>query len=418
MTFFTSFSQTPILKLQLPDTISSIIPKRIAIKLRPAAEKRIRKEQHPWIFDESISKQNKEGKAGDLAIVFDKRKNEFLACGLFDPNSPIRIKLIQFFKPAKIDQEWFDTKILNAYQIRKPLIKTDTNAYRLIFGENDGLPGVISDVYKDIVVVKLYSEIWFPYLQMLLPAIIAQTACKALVIRLSRNIKNDANRLGIFDGDVVFGELEKEDVIIKEYGVKFKVNVIKGHKTGFFLDHRHNRRTIGQMAKSKQVLDVFSYAGGFSVHALVGGAESVTSLDISQQALLLAEENARLNSPESTHEVICGDAFEELSNMIYENKRFDIIIIDPPAFAKRAKEIDRAIESYSRLAKLGSKLLLPGGTLILASCSSRITAEVFFNINEKALKNTSLKLIKKTFHDIDHPISFKEGAYLKAGYYQ
>jgi len=405
------------LKLTLPEAILSIRPKRIAVKLKPAAEKQIRKEEHPWIFDESIQKQNKEGSAGDLAVVFDKRRDQFLACGLYDPGSPIRIKLLQFFKTAKIDQDWFNQKIQNAFEIRKPLLETDTNAYRLIFGENDGLPSFIADVYNHIVVVKLYSEIWFPYLTMILPSIIKITESSVMVIRLSRNSTAGANRLGLFDGDVVYGNLENQEVIIKEHGVQFKVNVIKGHKTGFFLDHRNNRFVIGKMAESKDVLDVFSYAGGFAVHALVGGAKSVTCLDISKQALELAEGNAKLNSPERKLTGICGDAFEVLSNMILEKKKFDIVIIDPPAFAKRATEIERAKEAYSKLAKLGSQLVSPKGTLVLASCSSRVTADIFFELNEKALKETSLILKKKTFHDIDHPISFKEGAYLKAGYY-
>jgi 23S rRNA (cytosine1962-C5)-methyltransferase len=172
------------------------------------------------------------------------------------------------------------------------------------------------------------------------------------------------------------------------------------------------------MAQSKTVLDVFSYAGGFSVHALVGGAASVTSLDISKQALSLATENAKLNVKGNKHTSLYGDAFDELSVMIANNKKFDIVIIDPPAFAKRAKEIDRAIESYTKLARLGSQLVSRGGTLVLASCSSRITADVFFDLNYKALRNSNLKLQKRTFHDIDHPITFKEGAYLKAGYYR
>lgn len=406
------------MKLNLPADILSLIPKRIAVKLRPAAEKRIKSEHHPWIFDESIVKVNKEGNAGDLAIVFDRKKDKFLACGLYDPNSPIRIKLFQFLTSANIDQDWFEEKVNKAYNIRLPLLKTDTNAYRLIFGENDGLPGFITDVYDHVAVVKLYSEIWFPYLGMILPSIISVSSCKSLVIRLSRNISASAYSKGLCDGDVVFGKLTEEDIVIKEHGVKFKVNVIKGHKTGFFLDHRSNRLEIGKLAKSKHVLDVFSYAGGFSVHALVGGASSVTSLDISNQALQLAEQNARLNSHRGNHETICGDAFEVLSSLIHVNKKFDIVIIDPPAFAKRAKEIERAKESYTRLAKLGSQLVKQGGTLMLASCSSRITADVFFELNEKALRGTSLKLVSKTFHDIDHPISFKEGAYLKSGYYQ
>ncbi len=406
------------MKLNLPEAILSLKTKSIAIKLKPSAEKRLKKEQHPWIFDGSIIKQSKEGQAGDLAIIFDSQKDKFLACGLYDPSSPIRIKLFQFFDSAKIDQEWFDNKIKTALKIRNPLLQTDTNAYRLLFGENDGLPGVIADVYDNIVVVKLYSDIWFPYLQQLLISIISQTKCAALVIRLSRNTTDSANKAGLKDGSVLYGELQQENVLIREHGVIFKVNVIKGHKTGFFLDHRHNRLAIGQMARSKNVLDVFSYAGGFSVHALVGGAASVTSLDISRQALSLATDNAKLNKVEGMHNTICGDAFEELQDMINEKKKFDIIIIDPPAFAKRATEVDRAIDSYAKLARLGSQLVKRGGTLILASCSSRVTADIFFETNNNALRNSHLKLTKKSFHDIDHPIGFKEGAYLKAGYYQ
>lgn len=405
------------MNLHLPDVLRALKPKSIAIKLKPAAEKLIRKERHPWIFDESIQKQNKEGSAGDLAVVFDKRNDQFLACGLYDPDSAIRIKLLQFFDTARINQDWFERKIAEAFEIRKPLLDTDTNAYRLLFGENDGLPGLIADVYNEVVVVKLYSAIWFPYLTMILPTIIKKTGSQTLVIRLSRNTTAAANQLGIFDGDIIYGTLEDEDILIKEHGVKFKVNVIKGHKTGFFLDHRSNRFTIGRMSKSKDVLDVFSYAGGFSVHALVGGAKTVTCLDISKQALDLASENVGLNNSDKKLKGICGDAFDVMSQMIIDRKKFDIIIIDPPAFAKRASEIERAKESYSKLAKLGSQLIRKGGTLILASCSSRITSDVFFNLNEIALRGTGIKLSEKTFHDVDHPVTFKEGAYLKAGYY-
>ena len=403
--------------LNIPDTISSIVPINIAVKLKPKAEKLIRTALHPWVFDESIIKLSKKGKAGDLAIIFDKRDDKFLACGLYDPNSPIRIKLLQFLKSARIDASWFDAKISMAYDIRKPLLESATNAYRLLFGENDGLPGVITDVYDDVAIVKLYSEIWFPYLQQLLSAIISKIDCKTLVIRLSRNIKNEALRLGITDGHIAYGQLENEDVIVIEHGVRFKVNVIKGHKTGFFLDHRHNRVQVGKMAKSKTVLDVFSYAGGFSVHALAGGASSVTSLDISPQAIDLAIQNGQLNKVKGKHEAICEDAFIALSKLIDDKRKFDIVIVDPPAFAKRAKEIEKAKDSYSRLARLGSQLIHKSGTLLLASCSSRVTAEDFFKLNAMALRGTSLRLKKKTFHDIDHPIGFREGAYLKAGYY-
>jgi len=405
------------LKINLPVAIKSIIPNRLAVKLRPTAERKIRHQSHPWVFDESIVKQNKDAKTGDLAIVFDQKKDKFLACGLYDPNSPIRIRLLQFYNPSKIDQQWFEDKISHAFNIRQPLLKSDTNAYRLLFGENDGLPGLICDVYDKIAVVKLYSGIWFPYLETVLPAIIRQSGVATVVMRLSRNISNMANSMGLYDGDVVYGKLNNENIVIKEHGIKFKVNVVKGHKTGFFLDHRHNRLAIGKLSKAKEVLDIFSYAGGFSVHALVGGAKSVTSLDISKQALELAAENVQLNGDHKNHQTICGNAFEVLDQLEKQKKRFDIVIIDPPALAKKAREIEKALERYYKLAKLGSQLITKEGTLILASCSSRVSADDFFEVNQSALEKTGLILTKKTFHDLDHPIGFAEGAYLKCGYY-
>ncbi len=407
-----------VLKLNLPDTLNNISIERIAIKLRPAAEKKIKQEQHPWIFDESIEKQNKKGKSGDLAIVFDKRKNSFLACGLYDADSPIRIKLLQFNQASTINESWFKKVIANAYELRKPLLTTDTNAYRLLFGENDSMPGFIADVYDDTVVLKIYSSIWFPYLKLILPIIITQTNANVLLLRFSRNVTKSANKIGLHDGDVIYGHLVDENIIVKEHGIKFKVNVRKGHKTGFFLDHRHNRLAIGKLAESKEVLDVFSYAGGFSVHCVVGGAKTVTSLDISEQALSLASSNVKLNSANANLKLVRGDAFKQLDLMILNAQKFDIVIIDPPAFAKQASEIDRALDSYAKLAKLGSQLVKKGGTLILASCSSRVSADKFFETNERALYGSGLQLFRKTFHDIDHPIGFKEGAYLKTGFYR
>ncbi len=392
---------------------------RIAIKLKPAAERMVKK-GHPWVFEASIQSQNKEGKAGDLAIIFDQKKNKFLACGLYDPNSPIRIKLLQFHQSAQINEAWFLDKITTAFKKRKPLLETETNSYRFIYGENDGLPGFIADVYNHVLVVKIYSEIWFPQLKKILPHLIQQSACTSCVLRLSRLVQKNANALNLKDGQVLLGTLEKENILFKEHGVQFMANVIKGHKTGFFLDHRYNRNHLGGLAKDKTVLDVFSYAGGFSVHALVGGAKEVTSVDISAQALVLAEENAALNTYEGKHKTIANDAFVVLEDLIKKRKQFDLVIIDPPSFAKQSKEVDKAKTQYQRLANLGARLVASNGILFLASCSSRVTADAFFEINETTFEKmgSSFQLIKKTFHDIDHPIGFSEGAYLKAGYYQ
>ncbi len=390
---------------------------RIAIKLTPAAERMV-KRGHPWVFDEGIAKQNQAGKSGDLAIIFDQKKNKFLACGLYDPDSPIRIKIIQSHTSATINSDFFREKIEKAYNIRKPLFNSQTNSYRLIYGENDGFPGLIADVYAGVLVIKLYAWIWLPYLNDILSHLIQISACETVVLRLSRKLEN--NDFGYSDGQVIFGTLEDEVVIFQEHGLRFSANVIRGHKTGYFLDHRHNRKRVGELAKGKTVLDVFAYAGGFSVHALASGASAVTSLDISAQALQIAEQNAALNPHTGIHTTLAADAFAALDDLAAERKTFDIVVIDPPSFAKRAKEIDKAKHSYRRLAILGAKLVRKGGILVLASCSSRVSADDFFDICETAIASIrhSSELIEKTFHDIDHPVSFPEGAYLKCGYWR
>ncbi len=399
-------------------SLPQITTSRIAIKLKPVAERMVRK-QHPWIFEGSITKQSTEGAAGDLAIIYDHKKNKFLACGFFDPYSPIRIKLLQHKTTATIDSDWFKEKITAAHLLRRPLLETDTNSYRLIYGENDGFPGFIADVYNEVVVVKLYSHIWLPYLSAIFPHLLSVSGAKVLVLRLSRLLQNKGELHGLHDGQVIHGTLDDEVVIFREHGLRFAANVIRGHKTGYFLDHRHNRKKVGELAKGKTVLDVFSYAGGFSVHALSGGATDVSSLDISAQALDMARHNASLNPHTGKHQLMAVDAFEGLQALIKAKKQFDIVVIDPPSFAKRASEVAKAEHSYGRLANLGAQLVAKGGILVLASCSSRVSAASFFELMEHHLRNSrrSFRLLEQTAHDVDHPIGFEEGAYLKCGYW-
>jgi len=395
-----------------------IVPKRLAVKLTAVGERNVRN-GHPWIFTDSILKLNKGGKSGDLTIVFSKNKNEVIGIGLLDPDSPIRIKMLTNIGGVTIDTSFFEEKINKAFALRAELLETVTNSYRLLFGENDGFPGFIADVYDNALVVKLYSAIWFPYLKAILEKLIETTSCETVVLRLSRKLQGNGFH-NFYDGQILFGKLSDEVVQFTEHGVKFSANVIKGHKTGYFLDHRHNRKNVGALSKNKKVLDVFAYAGGFSIHALANGAKEVTSLDISEQALQVAKENAQLNSFSGVHKTISGDAFAELKKLCDTNSKFDVVVIDPPSFAKRKTEISIALKKYEQLAKLGEKITFKNGTLVLASCSSRISLEEFFDINNKALQTSgrNFECFKKTFHDIDHPITFPEGAYLKCGYYR
>lgn len=391
-------------------------PNRLAVKLRPAGERSV-KQGHPWIFSESIDKINKEAKAGDLAILFDQRRNKPFAIGLYDPYSPIRIKVIHTEGAIKIDTRFFENKIRKAYKLRESLHSKNQNAYRLIFGENDGMPGFIVDIYNNVGVVKVYSAIWLPYLEILFPLITKIAKIEHLVLRWSRKLQNLS--LPYSEGAVVQGNLSNSQVKFTEYGVHFETDVILGHKTGFFLDHRENRYKIGRLAKDKTVLDVFSYAGGFSVHALAGGAKEVSSLDFSKQALELAKHNVGLNPHTGIHKTIAGDAFEELERLIQQKQQFDIVIIDPPSFAKSKKEQVIAKKKYTKLAEKGVLLTKKNGILLLASCSSRITKEEFLQIHKECFQQLKLnyKLIETTAHPIDHPVGFREGAYLKSAYY-
>ena len=388
---------------------------RIAFKLKPAAERMVKK-GHPWVFEGSIIKQSTEGKAGDLAIVFDQNKNKFLALGLYDPDSPIRIKLLHFHTPTQLNENWFENKINEAYKLRIPLLKTNTNSYRFIYGENDGLPGLVADVYAHVLVIKLYSAIWFDYLDLLLPILLRVSKSQTVVMRLSRSLMNNETEWS--DGQIIHGNLPESVVTFKEHGLSFLANVVKGHKTGYFLDHRHNRKKIGELAKGKTVLDVFAYAGGFSVHALAGGAREVTSIDISEQALEMAQQNAKLNPHMGKHICRAVDAFEELEKLKNARVKFDILVIDPPSFAKSSKEVEKALTQYKRLAELGSRLVKSGGILFLASCSSRVKADEFFQVSLEGISATrsQFNILEKTYHDSDHPIGFPEGAYLKGIY--
>ncbi|MEP5254619.1 MAG: class I SAM-dependent rRNA methyltransferase [Winogradskyella arenosi] len=398
---------------------SNYTPKRLAVKLNAKGEQFVIK-GHPWVFSNSIVKINDDAETGDLAIIFSKNKNKVVGLGLYDKVSPIRIKMIHNAeKKVQINAEFFQHKIALAFEKRRELLQTNTNSYRLLFGENDGFPGLIADVYDTVLVVKLYSEIWLPYLEPILESLQQISAAKTVVMRLSRGLQN-SDKHNFKDGDVIYGVLEDEVVQFIEHDVKFSANVIKGHKTGYFLDHRANRFRVGEMSKGKTVLDVFSYAGGFSVHALAKGASEVTSLDISKQALDMARENGKLNAYSGKHKTISGDAFEEMKGLIAKGKTYDVVVIDPPSFAKQQSEIDLAKKKYAQLASLGEQLTAKNGLLVLASCSSRVLAQAFFDLNAQVL-NAQSRLFEtelKTKHDSDHPIAFPEGAYLKCGYYR
>lgn len=393
--------------------------KRIAIHVTPASE-RVLRNGHPWVFDQAIRKQSHEGKAGDLAVIFDK-KRRFLAIGLYDPDSPIRVRVLHHHKPTTIDRAWFKAKLANAIDQRAPLHESDTNGYRLVYGENDGLPALIVDRYAETLVVKLYTCAWIPYLQDVIASLLELFPSERIVLRMSRLMQNTPELCyGLHEGQILWGDALDAPIVFTENGLRFSADVIQGHKTGFFFDHRENRARVRDLAQGKSVLDVFAYNGGFSLYSADGGASEVVSLDISRPALESAQANFALNSERLTiqnvhHEILVADAFEGLEKLHTDGRQFDLVIVDPPSFAKRQSEVAGALVAYAHLTELALDILGVGGILVMASCSSRVSAEAFYDIVLSTIDRAGgdYTELARTTHALDHPIGFPEGAYLK-----
>lgn len=405
------------------NTLLSQLPKpankRIALRVNSQAERAVR-QGHPWVFDQSITEQSHSGATGDLAVIFDD-KRRFLAIGLYDPTSAIRVRVLQHHQPSTINADWFQEKLNSAAQIRLPLKEQDTNGYRLIHGENDGLPGLIIDRYAETLVLKLYTPAWIPHLREFCSALEQVNRHKRLIFRLNRSVQKQTKFLfGLEDGMTLSGPTHDELILFKENGLTFECDPIHGQKTGFFLDQRENRARVEKLSKGKSVLNVFAYTGGFSVYAARGGAKEVVSVDISAPALQAAERNMAHNKyiptvAKALHETIAEDAFEVLENMKSQKRLFDLVIIDPPMFAQNQSQIPAAVSAYKKLTRLGLGVLRSGGPLVQASCSSRVDDETFFNSIHQAGRESNRQLteIERTGHALDHPIGFNEGAYLK-----
>ena len=391
-----------------PDTIPSIPQRALKFRVSHRIEAVLRS-GHPWLFDQSIQEQQGEGPPGSLGVVFDHR-NKFLAVGLYDPTSVIRLRILQARKPATINQAWFQERLQLAFSLREPLLDTGTTGYRLVYGENDGLPGLVLDRYADTLVLKLYSCCWIPHLSNVLQAIQALLPLPRLVLRLSRGMQQQPQYLyGLSDGQVLYGEPIQAPIIFLENGLSFEAEVLKGQKTGFFLDQRNNRARVQALAKDKRVLNVFSFSGGFSVYAARGGAKSVVSLDLSAHALESAVRNFLLNPAlaDIPHQCLQGDAFEELSNLRQQGQKFGLVILDPPSFAQRASDRLQALNAYTTLTALGASVVNPRGILVSCSCSAHVSPEEFEAAIESGLGKRSFSILERTGHALDHPVCFK-----------
>jgi len=358
--------------------------------------------RHLWVFSGAIDRISAKAENGELVSIEDSR-GQFIGIGHWHDGS-ISVRVLTFEK-VRIDAEFWEKRILDAYELRCSigLPNEQTNCFRLIHGEGDGLPGCIIDVYADGAVIQSHTTGM---------ALCAKDIAEAVRTLKELNIKTIFHQnLAEKTEEFLLGTSHAADVW--ENGLEFRVNWVKGQKTGFFLDQRDNRSLVGEFANGKNVLNTFCYTGGFSIYALAKGAAKVTSVDVSQNAVNLAAENAKINNLDKHHEAICMDAFKFLENA----KGYDLVILDPPAFAKSIKARHRAVQGYKRLNETALRNIAPNSLLFTFSCSQVVSPELFEHTVLAAAINANrqVRVLKRLGHQMDHPVNIfhPEGEYLK-----
>ena len=374
--------------------------------LKSGKEKSIQR-RHPWIFSGAVYGVSREINDGEMVDVVDS-KNNHLGTGYFSDKGSIVVRILTFGDETFSENFWA-TKLQSAWYLRTQLLDFEvTNAFRVIHGEGDGISGLIIDYYDKNWVIQAHSTGIFLQMEQIAEAIKSNFPdyCETIYCKSSGTLPNTGTDYFLFGNKV--------EAVAKENNILFSVNWVEGQKTGFFLDQRENRKLLGEFSKGKKVLNTFCYTGGFSIYAMSAGAELVTSVDISQKAVDLADSNMELNFPKANHKAIADDVF----NFMKENHQiYDVIVLDPPAFAKSIKSKHTATQAYKRLNIAGLKALAPNGILFTFSCSQVIDDVLFYNTVAAAAIETgrNIRVLHKLEQGPDHPtnIYHPEGHYLK-----
>lgn len=369
---------------------------------------------HPWVFSGAVAKVDKNIQNGDIVEVCDNSGN-FLAIGHFHDNS-IAVRVFSF-EPVEPNYGFWKEKVQKALAFRLSIgliNNPETTMFRLVNGEGDGLPGLIIDIYDGNAVMQFHA-----YGMFLLKDTFVQ-----ILRELFPDIKSIYNKSGLTltdaedtkaEDELLYGEISK--IIGRENGIGFNIDVPGGQKTGFFLDQRDSRKMVGELAKGHRVLNMFCYSGGFSAYALRGGAEHVDSVDISRKAIELTDANIALLGEDAVrrHSSYCEDVFKFLENM--PDHAYDLIVLDPPAFAKHHRVKEQGIKGYRNINRKAMEKLQPGGLLFTFSCSQAISIDDFKTIafSAAALEHKNVRIVHQMQHAIDHPVSIyhPEGNYLK-----
>ena len=376
------------------------------------------KNHHPWIFSGAIARVDGETTAGNLVSVHDSH-GRFLATGYYNPNSQIRVRLLSWDPQQAVDTAFWKTRIQRALDGRTALgLGKNSSAYRLINAEADGLPGLVVDRYDQNLVIQCLTLGIAQRKEMLVELLLE-------LIQPDRIIERSDTAVRRKEGlqphkELLWGSEIPESVVIRENRLEFIVDLWEGHKTGFYLDQRENRFAIGQpqYVRGKSLLNVFAYTGGFAVYAAAAGAGQIVNIDSSIPALEMAEKNITLNGGvRSADEYIAGNAFEILRFYRDQGDKFDVAILDPPKFAHRKGDIEKASRGYKDLNRLALLLLRRGGLLATFSCSGQISADLFQKIlfSASVEAERQVQIIQLLSQAADHPIllTFPESAYLK-----
>ena len=384
------------------------------VTLKPSKEKSLLR-KHPWVFSGAIKKIDENILDGDVVKIFTN-KDKYLATGHYTEGN-ISVRIFDF-ENKEIDEEFWKEKIKNALQQRNETLKIDknNNVYRLIHAEGDYLPGFICDIYNEVAVFQFHSigmwkirGLFTEIVKELLPNIelIYDKSVKTIP-------KKHVEEFSVKDG-YLYNNSDITSTVVSEYGNKFKIDWVNGQKTGFFIDQRENRKFLGELAKDKKILNTFCYSGGFSIYALNAGAKEVHSLDSSQKAIDLVDENIELLANQNIkHLSIAEDAMDFIKEMEDE---YDIIVLDPPAFAKHMKVKHKALQGYKRLNTRAIEHIKPNGILFTFSCSQVIDNNLFRHmvLSSAIIAGRNVSILKQLHQPSDHPINIfhPESEYLK-----
>lgn len=358
---------------------------------------------HPWVYRDHVGRF--QAPTGSWVRV---KAGSFEGFGLWDADSPIAVRI--FSTQGPVDDAWIRARVLEAVSLRADLPARGVTGYRAIFGEADQLPGIVVDVYADFAVVVSYSR----SLGGLLP-VVARTVAEALGLRgVVRRKKED----GAVQLLPLWGEMPPAEILVEEFGMKLIAELHAGQKTGLFFDHRDNRAFVRKRARGLRVLNLFSYTGAFSVAAALGGAASVTSVDIAAPAIETSKRNFEVNGlAEFPHDAIAMDVFDFMEEARKQGKKFDLVISDPPSFAHSRDQLKAAEKAYRKLMALGLSVTAPGGLFCAASCTSQLGPPQFAKAIADAARKARVRLqvIADVGHAADHPVAIghQEGRYLK-----